>query len=214
LHELLDAGVLERTRGGGDSRRVQYRLTEAGKELRPIIRALGVWGQRWAQHDLQPAEIDPEALTWAMHRRLDLREVPTDRAVLLFEFPDVEIKLRRFWFVIDHGQVDVCLKNPGYDVDLTLVASIRTLLMIYLGQVEPDAAVRSGTIALDGSRALARTFPAWCPRSPFAAAARHPPGVRAVAAQLPDVNRSTAARHLRAVTDGPLAASTAPAHRR
>jgi hypothetical protein len=83
---------------------------------------------------------------------------------LEFKFPEVEIRQRRFWLVIDHAQVDVCLKNPGYDVGLTLVTSIRTMTMIYLGQVEPDASVRSGAIAIGGSRAFARTFPAWCPR--------------------------------------------------
>ena len=172
LRELQDAGILERTPSNGDSRRVEYRLTDAGKELRPIIDALGLWGQRWAQQDLRPAEIDPEALSWAMHRRFNLTELPADHAVLEFELPDVEIRLRRFWFLIDDGQVDVCLRNPGREADLTLVTSIRTLLMVYLGRVAPDAAVRSGAIVLDGSRALARSFPAWCPRSPFAAAAR------------------------------------------
>lgn len=184
LHELVDAGVLERTRGGDRWRRVEYHLTEAGKELQPVIRAFGVWGQRWAEHDLRPAEIDPEVLAWVMHRRLDLTEVPADHAVLLFEFPDVEIRRRRFWFVIDHALVDVCLKSPGFHVDLTLVTSIRTLVMVYLGQIEPDAAVRSGAIALSGSRALARTFPDWCPRSVFAAAARHPAGVATVPVKL------------------------------
>ena len=170
LHELLDAGVIERTRAGAQLQRVEYRLTDAGRELQPIIREFGIWGQRWAQHELRVEDIDPGFFMWAMHRHLE--KLLADRAVLLFEFPDVEIKLRRFWFIIDHGQVDVCLKNPGYEVDLTLVTSIRTMAMIYLGQVEPDAAVRSGLIALDGSRALARTFPTWCPRSSFAAAAR------------------------------------------
>jgi len=168
LHELVDAGVLERIRARGRSQSVQYRLTEAGEELRPIIRAFGVWGQRWAQHELRKEEVDPKGLTWAMHRRLDLTQLPAERAVLLFEFPDAEIKLRRFWFVIDHGHVDVCLKNAGHDVDLTLVASMRTMASIYLRQVEPEAAVRSGAIVLDGSRALARAFPGWCPKSPFA----------------------------------------------
>ena len=185
LHELVDAGVIERTGSGGHSRRVQYRLTEAGNELRPIIEAFGVWGQRWAQRDYRPEEIDPTVLAWAMHRQLDLTKFPAHRAVLLFEFPDVEIKRRRFWFIIDHGQVDVCLKNPGHDIDLTIVTRIRTLAMIYLGQVEPGAALRSGAIALDGSRALARTFPAWCPRSHFAPAARHPTEARTALAQLP-----------------------------
>jgi DNA-binding HxlR family transcriptional regulator len=201
LHELQDAGILERTCAKDHSRRVQYCLTDAGKELRPIINALGVWGQRWAQEDLRPAEIDPEALSWAMHRRFNLQELPTDHAVLQFELPDVEIRLRRFWFLIGDGEVDVCLKNPGRDADLTLVASIRTLLMVYLGRVAPDAAVRSGAIVLDGSRALARTFPGWCPRSPYASAARTP-----TIESLED-HRSTAASER-------LAAASTPGQRR
>ena len=85
----------------------------SGRGVAPDHRCFGVWGQRWAQHEIRPAEIDPEVLAWVMHRWLGLRELPADRAVLLFEFPDVEIKPRRFRFVIDHGRVDVCLKNPG-----------------------------------------------------------------------------------------------------
>lgn len=173
LHELVDAGVVERVRAEGRSWDVEYRLTGAGEELRPIIDAFGVWGQRWAQHEIRPEEVNPEVLAWVMHRRLDIAALPSDRAVLLFEFPDAEIRRRRFWLVIGRGEVDVCLKNPGYDVDLAVVASIRTMVMLYLGQIEPGEAVRSGAVAFDGSRALARTFPAWCPRSKFAPAARH-----------------------------------------
>src|SRR5947209_2603519 len=91
LQELVDGGILERIPDGA-SQRVEYRLTEAGEELRPIIRAFGVWGQRWAQHDFRAGEIDPKGLTWAMHRRLPVAELPVDHAVLLFEFPDAEIR--------------------------------------------------------------------------------------------------------------------------
>jgi len=172
LRELVDAGVLDRARAEGRSGRVEYCLTEAGEDLRPIIHSFGVWGERWARREIRREEIDPHLLMWAMHRRVNHKELPPDRVVLLFEFPDVEIKARRFWYVIEHGHVDVCLKNPGHDVDLTLVTSIRTMAMVYLGQLEPDAGVRSGAIALGGSRALARTFPAWCPRGAFADQAR------------------------------------------
>jgi DNA-binding HxlR family transcriptional regulator len=214
LHELVDAGILEQSRAGHPSRCVQYRLTEAGEQLRPIIRAFGVWGQRWAQHDLRPGEMDPELLTWAMHRRLHLAELPADHAVLLFEFPDVEIRLRRFWFVIDHRQVDVCLKNPGHDVDLTIATSIRTMTMVYLGQLQPDAAVRSGAIDLDGSRPLARTFSAWCPTSPFAAAARHPAGVQTAPSSCHDEKRAAAVRRPRSGPSEGSSKSFAPAARR
>jgi hypothetical protein len=106
---------------------------------------------------------------------------------VLYELPDVPIGLRRFWLVVDDGAVDLCLKNPGRAVDLHVTASIRTLTRVYLGHLDAAAAVRDGEIVLEGSRALARTFEAWCPRSPFADDARKPaaPASRADAAAAP-----------------------------
>jgi len=101
LRELVDAGVLDRTRAEGRSGRVEYCLTEAGEKLRPIIRSFGVWGERWARHEIRREDVDPHLLIWAMHRHLHLKVVPADRVVLQFEFPDVEIKSRRFWYIID-----------------------------------------------------------------------------------------------------------------
>jgi DNA-binding HxlR family transcriptional regulator len=43
---LVRAGVVERYEYG---KRVTYALTPAGKELRPIVEALGQWGIRWVQ---------------------------------------------------------------------------------------------------------------------------------------------------------------------
>ncbi len=174
LKELVDAGAVERVALPGPDGRAEYRLTEAGKELRPVVDALGIWGQRWAQRELRAGEIDPELLMWVSRRRLKVDALPSERAVLLFELPDVPIALRRFWLVVDGGEVDLCLRNPGHAVDLTLVASVVTMTRVYLGQLDPAVAVRAGAIALHGSRALARTFPAWCARSPFAGAARRP----------------------------------------
>jgi DNA-binding HxlR family transcriptional regulator len=215
LRELVDAGVLDRARAEGRSGRVEYALTEAGEELRPIIRSFGVWGERWVRHEIRREDVDPHLLIWAMHRHLHLpKELPAARVVLQLEFPDVEIKSRRFWYIIDpHGQVDVCLKNPGHEVDLTLVTSIRTMTMIYLGLLEPGAVVRSGAIALDGSRALARTFPAWCPRGAFADEARHAAAMRMAPEQRTMKNGSQRARHSGRPLDGPPRSICPPDHR-
>src|SRR5437764_1307192 len=46
LRALEDAGVIER--GPSDNPgRSDYRLTEAGHELKPFVDAAGTWGQRW-----------------------------------------------------------------------------------------------------------------------------------------------------------------------
>jgi DNA-binding HxlR family transcriptional regulator len=171
LRELVDAGVVARVEAGPEGH-PEYRLTEAGEELRPLIGALGAWGQRWTRQELRPDEVDPELLMWVVRRRLRVQELPCPRAVLRFEFPDVPIALRRFWLVVEDGEADLCLKSPGRAVDLSLEMSVRTLAEIYLGRTDPGAAVRAGVVALAGSRALARTFPAWCALSPFAGAAR------------------------------------------
>ena len=99
LRELVDAGVVERT--PDPAGRAEYRLTEAGEELRPVIRALGIWGQRWAQRELKREQLDPELLVWVMRRRLDREQLGVPRAVLEVEFPEVPLKHRRFWFLVE-----------------------------------------------------------------------------------------------------------------
>ena len=168
--ELIDAGVVERTAAGPG--RWEYRLTDAGEELRPVIRSFGIWGQRWAQRELRGEQLDPELLVWVMRRHLDPEDLGVSRAVLEFEFPDLPLKHRRFWFLVDAPEVDLCLRHPGRAVDLSVSTSLRTLTQVFLGQVSPEVAVRSGDILLEGSRALVRTFPRWCPRSGFAEHAR------------------------------------------
>ncbi len=170
LRELVDAGVVERRPAGAG--RWEYRLTEAGEEIRPIIRALGIWGQRWAQRELRGEQLDPELLVWVMRRRLNPLDLGVSRAVLEFEFPEVPIKHRRFWFLVEAEEVDLCLKHPGRPIDLSVSTTVRTFTQVYLGQIAPEAAVRSGAIVLAGSRTLLRSFPRWCPRSGFAGHAR------------------------------------------
>ena len=47
LRELESAGVVERSVEGGSPVRVSYALTAKGDELRPALRELHRWAQRW-----------------------------------------------------------------------------------------------------------------------------------------------------------------------
>src|SRR5256884_6782265 len=57
LQELVDAGVLHRTRAGRPSQRGGYRPTGAGEEVRPSIDAFRGLGPSLGQHQIRPAEI-------------------------------------------------------------------------------------------------------------------------------------------------------------
>lgn len=52
LRELEDAGIVTRHRYRELPPRVEYSLTEAGRDLRPVIEAMEAWARRWgAGHD-------------------------------------------------------------------------------------------------------------------------------------------------------------------
>ena len=47
LRELEAEGLVRRNVIPGPPVRVSYEMTEAGKDLEPVIRALGKWAERW-----------------------------------------------------------------------------------------------------------------------------------------------------------------------
>ena len=49
LKALVDNGIVERTAYQLRPPRYEYRLTEAGRDLVPVMLALTEWGDRWAQ---------------------------------------------------------------------------------------------------------------------------------------------------------------------
>src|SRR4051794_40945337 len=58
LKDLEAAGVVTRQVKASDPNLIEYRLTEAGLELRPIIEGFGVWGQRRIDAEVSLQHLD------------------------------------------------------------------------------------------------------------------------------------------------------------
>jgi DNA-binding HxlR family transcriptional regulator len=167
LKELEEAGVVERRRARGDA--PEYHLTRAGEELKPIIEAFGVWGQRWVQSDLSLQHLDAQLLMWDMRRSLDLDPMPKRRSVIQFQYPDAPHAHRAWWLIVDpREEVDLCMIDPGHDVDLFVVSDLRTMTAIWMGLDSVRAAVRSDRVTLTGDKRLAADMQTWLGLSPFA----------------------------------------------
>ena len=63
-------------------------------------------------------DLDPGFLVWSMHRRIDTARMPPGRTVIELEFTGAPRDCRRFWLVHEDGKVDMCVKHPGFEVDL------------------------------------------------------------------------------------------------
>lgn len=166
LKFLEDEGLVERRRDGEG---VAYHLTRAGTELMPVIEALGTWGKRWVRREAGSADdLDPGLLMWDIHRRLRIDRFPSRRTVLRFDLTDAPSKARYYWLVIDRGKVDVCLKDPGFEVDLYIAVDLATLTGIWLGDYPLDKAIRAAAIDLHGPPDLIGRFKTWLMLSVFA----------------------------------------------
>ncbi|HEY4369083.1 MAG TPA: helix-turn-helix domain-containing protein [Steroidobacteraceae bacterium] len=170
LSQLEHAGIVTRERSQkGRPRR--YALTSAGNELEPIVASLAIWGQSWAR-DMSIDDLDPGFLAWSMHMRLDTANMPSGRTVLEFEFTGASPECRRFWLVNDHGAVDMCLKDPGYDIDVKVRADLRLFTEAWRGIRDLRAEIRARRIELIGPTTLTRQFPDWLRLSMLAPYAR------------------------------------------
>jgi DNA-binding HxlR family transcriptional regulator len=69
LRELVANEILERTKGEGESARVEYRLTRKGADLYPVLVAMLKWGDTWLADESGP----PLAL---IHRPCGARTAP------------------------------------------------------------------------------------------------------------------------------------------
>ena len=167
LKELEEAGVIaaKRTRQPGVR---EYRLTQAGEELRGVIDSLGFWGQRWIESSLSLKNLDPALLMWDMRRNLRPQPLPSRRSTLKFNYPELRVDRRSWWLVIDGENIDLCLTDPGYDVDLHVRSSLRTMTAIWMGITNLEREIKSGNVTLDGEKAIARSMHQWFGLSPFA----------------------------------------------
>jgi DNA-binding HxlR family transcriptional regulator len=166
LKELEWVGVVERRPVSGEPG-YHYYLTEAGEALRPVIEALGMWGYRFARSHLGPQDLDPGLLMWDIRRWLRAEYLPPGRIVIRFEFPDQPANKRRWWLLKDREDLDLCLQDPGFNVDLTVSANLHTMTCIWLGDLAIADALRMHTLTLAGSTALRLSFHGWIGLSPF-----------------------------------------------
>jgi DNA-binding HxlR family transcriptional regulator len=143
----------------------RYALTDAGRDLWPVLSALGAWGEQWVE--LRDEHTNPRFLLWTWSTTyLAHTKLPDRRVVVRFELADRPPEERRIWLVVNPTGAEVCTKPPGFDDDVTVETSTMTLTRWHTRQIEWTDAIRSGKLRVTGPRALARAVPTWNLRSP------------------------------------------------
>lgn len=171
LKEMEDHGLIDRAEHPITGE-IAYRPTPMADELRPVVHALGRWAHRNVDADVTLQHLDARLLMWNLRRKFDPATLPSARQTVIgFVFETQRPADRDFWLVVRQGYpVDLCLIDPGHDVDLFVHADLRAITSVFLGITGIATELARGAITLTGDRRLAEAMPRWMVRTSYAEA--------------------------------------------
>ncbi len=167
LKQLEAEGIVERRAAAG-SRVRTYHLTEAGAEFIPMVEALGIWGQRWSRRQLVEGEVDLGLLVWALERGVDPTAFGEKRRVVQLHLIDQPENKQLWWFVNLSGECELCVEDPGFEVDLYLACSLPDIIYVIRGDLPLAEALESGRLDAHGPRRITGKLKQWLNLSPLA----------------------------------------------
>jgi hypothetical protein len=151
---MSGSGVIVKTADG------TYRLTDAGADLAGVIEALEIWGERWL--DVTTEHTDPGFVLWSWARYyLDREELPDDRVLVEFSFPDEPPTNRRYWLLAERRSAELCYSHPGGEPDAFITARSEAFTRWHLGVLDWRRALADGSISVSGTAKLTRAIPTW-----------------------------------------------------
>ncbi|MEV8637280.1 winged helix-turn-helix transcriptional regulator [Streptosporangium sp. NPDC051023] len=161
LRELEQAGVVRRRKLGPPAAAWVYELTEWGRDLEPLLMALGRWGSRIPV--TSETELGLDALILALRTMFDPRAAQGLRATY-----DLRIGDDRFLAEVADGRLDIVRGDPGGRADAVVETDVTTLREIVFGGLPLADAVGSGALKIGGDRQaverLTGLFPLLPPR--------------------------------------------------
>ncbi|MDH5711596.1 MAG: winged helix-turn-helix transcriptional regulator [Gammaproteobacteria bacterium] len=166
LDALSDYGLVLKKKIPGQKGH-EYFATESCKELMPIILGLGQWGMRWARSNLTEKDYDVELLMLYLKRSIVPEKLVGTETVIRFKFTDIK-EYPDWWIVVTGKDLDVCVNDPGKEVDVYFTSDVRTLADIWMGDNSYRKAQKDGTIKIVGDPQLTRNITGWLANSIFA----------------------------------------------
>jgi DNA-binding HxlR family transcriptional regulator len=159
LNDLAQTGVVVKKRIPGQ-RGHEYLLTAMGRELLPVVMQVGEWGMRWARGALQEKDLDVELLMLYLQRSIKPEALPGKETVVRFKFSDLKL-LSDWWLLIDGSSIDVCVQDPGREVDIYFGTDLRTMIQVWMGDLSYRTAMADGRMKVVGPLALRRDIKSW-----------------------------------------------------
>jgi DNA-binding HxlR family transcriptional regulator len=162
LREMEERGLITRSQTSSTGE-FHYRPTRIAQELEPIILALGKWAHRNIDAEVTLEVLDAPLLMWNMRRKIDVSRLPpARRSVIQFIYPELPREEQSYWLIAKpDAPVDLCMVDPGHDVDLFVTADLKALTSAWMGFSSLKSEIAGERISLIGDPAIAATIGEW-----------------------------------------------------
>ena len=165
LDSLVEYGLVVKKKIPGQ-KGFEYFPTKSCQELLPTIKGLGDWGMRWARSNLTEKDYDVELLMVYLKRSIVQDKLIGKETVIRFKFTDIE-EYPDWWLVVTGDDVDLCVNDPGKDVDVYFTSNVKTMADIWMGDTTYRKAVRERDLKIVGDRNLTSNITTWMASSIF-----------------------------------------------
>ena len=165
LDSLTEHGLVLKKKIPGQ-KGFEYFPTKSCQELLPIIRNLGDWGMRWARSNLTEKDYDVELLMVYLKRSIIKDQLIGKETVIRFKFTDIK-EYPDWWLVVTDDEIDLCVNDPGKEVDVYFTATVKTMADIWMGDTTYKKATREDHLKIVGDRHLTRNITSWMANSIF-----------------------------------------------
>ena len=165
LDSLVEHGLVMKKRIPGQ-RGYEYFPTKSCNELLPIVLSLGEWGMSWARSNLSERDYDVELLMLYLKRSIVPEKLIGRETIIRFKFTDIE-QYPDWWLVVTGDEVDLCVKDPGKEVDVYFTSDVKTMADIWMGDNTYRKAIRDDLLQIVGHDMLTRNVTKWMNNSIF-----------------------------------------------
>jgi len=172
LKSLEAQGMVVRRKVSGQ-KGYEYYPTEACQALLPVLISMGEWGLIWARHNVLDEDFDVDFLIFYLERSVDPSKLIGNESVIRFKFTDLT-EQSDYWLLVKNENIDLCLKDPGKDVDVYFTCTIRTMHDVWMGDRTYRDAIKSGDLYVHGEPSLTRNISSWLRPSIFGESKRAP----------------------------------------
>ncbi len=132
----------------------------------PVVLALGEWGMRWARSNLTEKDYDVELLMLYLKRSIVPDKLVGTETIIRFMFTDIK-EYPDWWIVVKGQDIDICVNDPGKDVDVYFTSSVKTLADIWMGDSNYRKAQNDGQMKIVGPAQLTKNIATWMTNSIF-----------------------------------------------